>query len=49
MCLIDERDGMAQVRAIRAKREKARIHSPLGNPADLARHLILGVPAVTAS
>jgi len=34
---------MAQVRGFRAKREKVHVHSPLGNAADLARHLILGV------
>src|ERR1700731_724127 len=36
-----ERDRIAQVRWIRAKREKVRVPSPLGNATDLARHLIL--------
>jgi len=39
---------MAQPAAVPAKREKGRIHKPLGNKADLARHLILWVPAVPA-
>ncbi len=39
---------MAQVGPIPAKPEKARVHSPLGNLTDLARHLILGVLAVPA-
>ncbi len=37
-----ERDVIAHCGAIRAKRENTRFHSPLGNAADLARHLILG-------
>ncbi len=47
-CLCFGRDGMAQERAIPATREKGRIHSPLGNDADLARHLIHWVLAVPA-
>ena len=39
---------MAQVGAIPAKPEKARVHSPLGDLTDLARHLILWVSAVPA-
>jgi hypothetical protein len=39
---------MAQEDAILAKGEKVRIHSLLGNDPDLARHLILRVPAVPA-
>jgi len=35
------RDGMAQVGPIPGKLEKVRVHSPLGNTIDLARHLIL--------
>ena len=42
------RDGMAQVGPIPTKPEKVRIHKPLGNAADLARHLILSVSAVPA-
>src|SRR5438445_13793879 len=42
------RDRIAQFGPIRAKREKVRVHSPLGNTADLARHLILWVLAVPA-
>jgi hypothetical protein len=34
---------MAQVGGFRAEREKVGVHNPLGNAADLARHLILGV------
>jgi hypothetical protein len=36
------------VRPISANLEKVRVHNPLGNAADLARHLILSVPAVPA-
>lgn len=39
---------MAQVGFPPAKGEKVRIHKPLGNSADLARHLILWVMAVPA-
>ena len=43
-----ERDRIAQVGATPAKTEKVRVHSPLGNMADLARHLILWALAVPA-
>src|ERR1700676_424110 len=43
-----ERDRIAQVGATPAKAEKVRVHSPLGNMADLARHLILWALAVPA-
>src|SRR5260370_31692928 len=43
-----ERDRIAQVRPIPAKRENVRVHNPLGNAAVLARHLILPVLAVPA-
>jgi hypothetical protein len=39
---------MAQARGIRVKREKVRVHNPLGDSIDLARHLILGVRLVAA-
>jgi hypothetical protein len=39
---------MAQVEAFAVKAEKGRIHKPLGNSADLARHLILWGMAVPA-
>ncbi len=39
---------MAQVGPFPAKGEKGRIHKPLGNAGDLARHLILRVLAVPA-
>ncbi len=39
---------MAQVGPFHVEGEKGRIHKPLGNSADLARHLILGVLAVPA-
>jgi hypothetical protein len=39
---------MAQEDATPAKAEKSRIHNPLGIGFDLARHLILKVPAVPA-
>jgi len=39
---------MAQDRATPAKGENSRIHNPLGNASDLARHLILRVLAVPA-
>jgi hypothetical protein len=39
---------MAQGGPIHQKLEKIRIHKPLGNAADLARHLILSVLAVPA-
>jgi hypothetical protein len=39
---------MAQGEPIRPKLENTRIHKPLGNTADLARHLILWDLAVPA-
>ena len=36
---------MAHCSAVAAQREKTRFHKPLGNAADLARHLILRLPA----
>jgi hypothetical protein len=39
---------MAQVGPIPIKPKKVRVHSPLGNTADLARHLILWALAVPA-
>ncbi len=43
-----ERGRIAQVQPIPAKPEKVRVHNPLGNTTDLARHLILWVLAVPA-
>jgi hypothetical protein len=39
---------MAQSQADAAKHKKVRVHNPLGIVIDLARHLILTVPAVAA-
>jgi len=39
---------MAHVGSNPAKPQKTRVHKPLGNLADLARHLILWCPAVPA-
>jgi hypothetical protein len=39
---------MAQVAPNPPEREKTRVHKPLGNARDLARHLILWVLAVPA-
>ena len=39
---------MAQLEPTPGKPEKLRIHKPLGNAADLARHLILWGKAVPA-
>jgi hypothetical protein len=39
---------MAQIGPDPIKPEKVRVHNPLGNAADLARHLILWVLAVPA-
>ena len=48
VCLVFGRDRMAQFRADLTSPEKLRVHSPLGDRADLARHLILPVLAVPA-
>jgi hypothetical protein len=47
-CLDCRRDRITQVRPNSANPEKVRVHNPLGNTADLARHLILWGLAVPA-
>src|SRR5712672_3594593 len=47
-CLDFRRDRITQVRPNSANLEKVRVHNPLGNTADLARHLILWLLAVPA-
>ena len=48
VCLDTRRDGITQVRPNSANPEKVRVHNPLGNTTDLARHLILSALAVPA-
>jgi len=47
-CLAFERDQMARFPCGPTKPENARVRGPLGDTADLARHLILLAPAVPA-